>query len=143
MTRGLKEYQKGLAGKMTCLETTFLIDVLRGKKEIHKIIEGLEKDGRICISAPSIMEIWTGVSIRSVQGEKEKVKEFMQSFEILPLDAKSAMVAGEIEAGLAKRGQMIETEDIMTAAIAIANGEMLVTRDAHFARIEGLMIIKY
>ena len=39
--------------------------------------------------------------------------------------------------------RMIETEDVMIAGITMANGETLVTKDADYARIAGLKVLKY
>ncbi len=130
---------------MTCLETTFLIDILLGKKEINELKDELSKtEPLLTIAAPSIMEIWMGASIsKQPDSKKDKINELISSFTILSLDEKSAKEAGEIEADLMKKGEIIETEDMMIAAIAKANGEKLVTRDEHYVRIPGLRILKY
>jgi predicted nucleic acid-binding protein len=44
---------------------------------------------------------------------------------------------------LTKKGQRIDPEDTMIAGIAITNNKILVTRDKHFDRINGLKIEKY
>ena len=130
---------------MACLETTFLIDLLRGEPKIKELKDELDKtEISLSVAAPSVMEIWTGAAMsRFSSKEKERIKELMSSLSVLPLNEKSAMEAGEIEAGLLKTGTIIETEDIMIAAIARSNGEKVVTRDQHYAKIPGLTIIKY
>lgn len=130
---------------MTCLETTFLIDILLGKTEISELKDELSKTEPILtIAAPSVMEIWMGASIsKQPDSKKDKINELISSFTILPLDEKSAKEAGEIESDLIKKGEIIETEDMMIAAIAKVNGEKLVTRDEHYARISGLRMLKY
>jgi predicted nucleic acid-binding protein len=130
---------------MVCLETTFLVDLLRGKKEVSELKDELIRSDKIfAIASPSIMEIWSGASL-SMQSEykKEKINELILSLTILSLDEKSAKEAGEIEAELIEKGIIIETEDIMIAAIAKVNGETLVTRDGHYAKIPGLKMLKY
>ncbi len=130
---------------MACLETTFLIDILNGKEEIIKLREELEKtEVRLTIAAPSITEIWFGALFsKKSEKEKNKIRGLISSLEILPLDLSSAEEAAEIEAELTRQGNRIGTEDIMIAAIAKVNGEKLVTRDQHFARIPGLRVLKY
>ena len=54
-----------------------------------------------------------------------------------------AKIAAQIEYDLTKKGLKIGIEDMQIAATAIAQGDVLVTRDADFARIEGLRILKY
>ena len=129
---------------MVCLETTFLVDMLRGKRNIVELQEELEKTEDISIAAPSVMELWRGAILsNATEKEKTKINELISSFAILPLDEKSAKEAGEIETELLKAGSKTETEDVMIAGICRANGEKLVTRDQHYAKISGLKIIKY
>ncbi len=130
---------------MVCLETTFLVDLLRGKKEVEELKEQLDSTEKaLAIASPTIMELWTG-ALLSHHKERElaKVRELLQSLQILILDEKSAQMTGEIEANLLKNGVTIGTADMMIAGIAQTNGETLVTRDAHFARIPGLRMLKY
>ncbi|MBI3027223.1 PIN domain-containing protein [Candidatus Woesearchaeota archaeon] len=130
---------------MACLDTTFLVDLLRGKKEISDLKEELSKSEPIlAVAAPSIMELWAGACLaKASAAEKEKISELLESLEILNLDEKSAKEAGEIEAGLIGEGQIIETEDVMIAAIAKVHGEKIVTRDSHYTKIHGLNVLKY
>lgn len=130
---------------MACLDTTFLVDLLRGKKEVSSLKDELSKSESIlAVASPSIMELWLGAcqAQASVQ-EKEKINQLLLSLEILDLDEKSAKEAGEIEAGLFVKRQIIETEDIMIAAIAKIHGEKVVTRDNHYTKIDGLKVLKY
>lgn len=130
---------------MVCLETTFLVDLLRGKKEVEELKDQLYSTERVlAVASPTIMELWTG-ALLSTHKERElaKVRELLQSLQILILDEKSAQMTGEIEANLLKNGVTIGTADMMIAGIAQTNGETLVTRDAHFARIPGLRMLKY
>lgn len=130
---------------MACLDTSFLVDLLRGKKEVETLKDELDQhETTLVIASPSIMELWSG-ACRSSHPEKEqkKINELLQSFLILPLDSSSAKEAAEIEVELLKKGQMIETEDIMIAGIARSHGEKIVTRDEHFQRIKGLQLKTY
>ena len=130
---------------MACLETTFLIDLMKKKPEIHSFKEELDKtENVLSIAAPSVAELWAGASLSNFpEKERRKVMELLQSLQFLPLDLRSAKEAGEIEAELIKNGLSMGAEDIMIAAIAKVNGEKLVTRDQHFARIPGLRVLKY
>lgn len=130
---------------MAILDTTFLVDVLRGKKEISSIVEELDlEEDTLAIASPSIMEIWSGACMaKASKAEKEKINALLQSLEVLNLDEKAAKEAGEMEAELMQRGQIIETEDMMIAAIAKVHQEKIITRDAHYVKIPGLKILKY
>ncbi|MEK6959990.1 MAG: PIN domain-containing protein [Nanoarchaeota archaeon] len=130
---------------MACLDTSFIIDLLKGKKEGRALLDDLEQnEKRITVSAPSVMELWVGAMLCSNNDRaKSKINEFLSSVEILPFDERGAKQAAEIEYTLLKRGTPIETEDVMTAAIALTQGEKVVTHDEHFARIPGLRVVKY
>ncbi len=129
---------------MVCLETTFLIDVLKKDPNVKSLIESLEGTEPLFVASPSIMELWSGAQRAELpEAEKIKINSLLASVITLPLDEETAKKAGEIEAILAKLGEMIDIEDIMIAAIAKINNEKLITRDQHYARIEGLQIEKY
>lgn len=130
---------------LALLETTFLIDLLKGKSEVIEIMDDLDKrEPVLFIAAPTVMELWFGAALsKSSHREREKVGALLNSFEILPLDRNSAKEAGEIEAALCIKGQQIQSEDVMIASIAMVNGQTLVTRDQHYARIPGLRVMKY
>lgn len=130
---------------MACLDTSFLIDLLKGNPSVRELKEDLEqKEARICIASPSVMELWSGACrAKHLPKEKEKIIDLFESLNVLVFDMKSAQYAGEIEAALSSKGLPIETEDIMIAGIAMANGEMIVTGDEHFTRVPGLRVLKY
>ena len=128
---------------MVLLDTSFIIDFLEKLPEAMRIFEELERDVMF-VGTPSIAKLWLGVLLsKTPSQEKNKVEGFLKSCQIISLDEKSAKYAAEIEFYLRMRGQSIGTYDIQIAAIAQAHGEILVTGDADFARIEGLRILKY
>ena len=90
------------------------------------------------------MELWYGAFFsRAVQSEMEKIEELIASLEVVPFDEHCAKEAGEIFSILRKAGALINTEDIMIAAIAKVHHEKLVTADADYTRISGLQVLKY
>ncbi len=79
-------------------------------------------------------------STRSAQTLSEQ-NMFLDQFVSLPFDDKAALVYGQIRAQLAAQGTPIGPNDLMIAAIAIANGVTLVTRNTReFARVTDLRI---
>jgi tRNA(fMet)-specific endonuclease VapC len=67
--------------------------------------------------------------------------QLRQDFLSLPFDDPAAEVYGRIRAHLAGLGTMIGPNDLMIAAIALANGLILVTHNtAEFSRVPGLTI---
>ena len=131
---------------MVCLETTLLVDALRGKEDARRLLEKLDDGSEaVTIASLSIVEFISGALLNpKIKDEKDKVIEFLSSFIVLNLDKEGAILAGDVEAELTKRGELIEIEDIMIAAIAIHNKEKLITRNKkHFERIKGLEIESY
>ncbi len=130
---------------MVCLETSFLVNYLRGDEKARLILQEFEKNGEILtIASPSIIELISGAELEEIKKEKEEIIKLLSSLIILPLDKESAILAGEIEASLISSGQVIGIADIMIAAIAKRNGERLITRNVkHFERIQGLEVEGY
>jgi tRNA(fMet)-specific endonuclease VapC len=126
-------------------DTSFLIDIMRNKREAVSVLEELEeKEAALYAPSPAIMELWGG-ALRSnlPEQEKKKVDALLGALSILPFDAKAAKEAAEIEVTLQRRGAAIQTADVMTAGIALSRGETVVTADSDYARIPGLKVLKY
>jgi tRNA(fMet)-specific endonuclease VapC len=131
---------------MVCLDTSFIVDVLRGEQSVDSLLEKYdESEEDIFVASPSIMEIVKGAYLKLESYEEVgKIREFLTSVIVLDFDKECAFKAGEIEARLRKEGNIIEIEDIMIGAVAQHNGESLVTRNVkHFSRIEGLEVEGY
>jgi predicted nucleic acid-binding protein len=130
---------------MACLDTSFLVDLLHGKPQALNLKETFDRGNEmISVAAPSVMELWLGALQSKYSGaERAKILGLLEVLDVMPLDLNAAKEAAEIEADLVSRGVTISTEDIMIAAIAKVNGEKVVTRDEHFTRIPGLIVLKY
>lgn len=129
------------------LDTPFLIDILRGKDEsVKEKTRQLDaKFGVKSIVSVTAMELWRGAfhSIKQ-EHEKKKVNELLQSLLIYSFNENDAKKAGEIEAELMKKGEIIDLEDIMIAGSALARNEAVLTRNVkHFSRINGLNLETY
>ncbi|MBT3465134.1 PIN domain-containing protein [archaeon] len=129
------------------LDTTFLIDIIRGKDEKvkQKCIYLDNKFITKSISTITLMELWRGAEMNlNSKKEKKKVIELIESLLIHPFNVKEAKKAAEIESFLIKKGQMIDLEDIMIAATAITRNESVLTRNVeHFNRIPNLKVDSY
>ena len=135
---------------MVCLDTTFLIDVIKGRKEAAAIEnELIESEDVISVAVPSIIELFRGLYLEANlkhinESEITKIDSLLSTFGILELGKESAARAGKLEAELMNKGDKVDIEDIMIAAICIENDEVLITKNKkHFERIEGLEIKSY
>lgn len=128
------------------LDTSFIIDLLRGRKTAVDKIKMLEADSLSTnISSPSIFELFVGISLtKKPSSEKKKIMDILLSWGTLTLDSECAALAGNIHGQLIKEGQPIDPEDSMIASIAIVNNETLLTKNTkHFSRVPDLKIEGY
>ncbi|MBI2449413.1 PIN domain-containing protein [Candidatus Pacearchaeota archaeon] len=134
---------------MVCLDSSVIIDLLRKRVNLAQLELKLGENETAKIPSPAIIEIIRGLYLNSNipnvrENEKERINKLFSSFPILDLDKDSAVKSGEIEADLINRGETIDIEDVMIAAIAIHNKEKLITRNAkHFERIKELEVEGY
>ncbi len=127
---------------MFCLETTFLVDLLKGEE---KAIETYKKirDSKLSTTSISAWELIRGPKLIGRKKELEVALEMLENIDILPFSFNSAKIAAEVESRLREKGLEINLIDILIASIAIEHGLRLVTRDKHFSRIEGLEVVNY
>ncbi|MEK6893082.1 MAG: PIN domain-containing protein [Nanoarchaeota archaeon] len=131
---------------MVCLDSCFLIDLLRGKKGAANFLansESINED--VFVSSVSFMELIKGANLSNIPNSEEpKVIGLLSSFSELFFNNECALLAGRLEAELAKKGEIIEMEDIMIAATAVQNDESLATRNKkHFEKISKLRTESY
>ncbi len=131
---------------MVCLDTTFIIDLLKGRKEAVDFLERRESLGEeIYLNSINVMELIKGAYLHTNSDKEEiEIRGLISSFVQLDFDMECAVLAGKIEAGLISIGETLEPEDLMIGAIALQNGEAIVTRNKkHFERIKDLRIESY
>lgn len=92
------------------------------------------------ISAVVLYELYYGAE-KSQQRERNsgKIQTFISEIEVVAFDERAAEYAGKIRADLERKGQIIGGNDIMIAAVALANNAALVTNNVReFERVQGL-----
>ncbi len=127
---------------MRCIDTDFLVAVLRGKKEAQNRMDDLDREGRQATTSVSAFELFYG-AYKSEESENnlEKTNALLSRMDVLPLDVSSSDKAGKILADLAKEGGLIDFRDALIAGISVANSLPIMTRNKdHFSRIKGLKV---
>ena len=108
------------------LDTTVIIDHLRGNKKVNSRLEeiGLQGDvaGCCCIN---IAETYAGMR----EKEKEKTDKFIESLHYFEVTRKIAKLAGELRQKHARKGKTLVTADVIIAATAIIYNSILFTRN--------------
>jgi len=128
---------------MKVLDTTFLIDLLRGDKNTLKIANSKDI---LLTTQINMYDVVRGLFLQSVSPSKMmRALELFENIRVLPLDDSAVIKSAEISARLAKKGQIISDCDCLTAGIALSNGvRKIVTRNIkHFRRIKDVDVEKY
>jgi len=126
---------------MVCLDTDFLVGVLRSNPDVTKKMQEL-RSRREPLHATIIseVELYRG-AFRAKDADKEaaSVKRLIAELLTLTLDHDSARLAGEIDNKI--KSAPVEASDLLIAAIALANNQTLVTRNIrHFKRVPDLTL---
>ena len=127
------------------LDTTFLVDVLRGDESVADRLARLDEEGTAFVSAITIMELAEGIRRADASdSEREAVEGMLEDVTELPFDRDCGLLAGQLNADLANAGEPIDETDVMIAATALVHGHAVLTRNRkHFERVEGLSVETY
>ncbi len=129
---------------MKCVDTDFLIAVLKGDPGVRKKAEELDGEGRNATTSMNAFELYVGSHVlKKKRHDQKEVKSLLSRFDILGLDEDGAEKAGEIYAQLLNKGETIDIRDSIIAGIALNNACNLVTRDKHFERVKRLSVEKW
>jgi len=108
------------------LDTTTIIDHLRGNKEVNSFLEEIGQNGDIvgccCIN---VAETYTGMK----EKEKEKTNRFIESLYYFEVTKKIAKLAGRLRQEYVEKGKTLATTDVIIAATAITYGLILITKN--------------
>ncbi len=75
-----------------------------------------------------------------VEENVARVLELATRSEVVGCDGETAVRYGKIETRLRTKGKRLPENDIWNAAIAMQHGLTVVTRDAHFAEVDTLVV---
>jgi tRNA(fMet)-specific endonuclease VapC len=73
----------------------------------------------------------------------QRVTDFASASAVLTCDATTAWHYGGIKDALRRKGRPIPENDIWIAAVASQHGLTVVSRDEHFALVDGLVIVDW
>ena len=119
------------------LDTNAVIAFLNGEEAIQTFIENADE-----IFVPSIVlgELYFGAqSSGRIEANLKAVEQFAADRIVLVCDGKTARQYGNVRYQLRLKGRPIPENDIWIAAIAMQHNLTLVTRDAHFREMDGLL----
>jgi tRNA(fMet)-specific endonuclease VapC len=129
---------------MVCLETDFLIDLLRGRQEAVKKLEKLiQEEESLTVTSVSATELFVCGASDKRQTEMPNVERIVNTLQLLDYDLLASKKAGELfGGGLSRKGQKIGDLDTITAGIALRhNQHRIITKNKkHFEKIHGLKL---
>jgi predicted nucleic acid-binding protein len=106
------------------LDTTVLIDVLRGRHDRRALLAGLVEAGHtLATAAINIAEIYAGMRPE----EAMRTDVFIGTLECYSMTAVIARRAGELKNALAQKGKTLTLADMIVAATALEHGFTLMT----------------
>jgi tRNA(fMet)-specific endonuclease VapC len=127
--------------KQALIDTNIYSNALKGEKQAVSLLKGL---GLIGISSISIGELLSG--FKGGKREKEnrrELEEFLDSprVRMYSVDEDTAQFYAEVLNELRKKGTPIPTNDIWIASVALQKGLPLCSRDVHFRKVQGLVLL--
>ncbi|RQG97295.1 PIN domain-containing protein [Natrarchaeobius chitinivorans] len=127
------------------LDTSFLVDVLRGEETVKQAIRTVDERGTARVSSVTVMELWEGIHLADpAENQRAIVTNVLEDVREVPFDRDCATTAGEINTRLHRNGTPIEAADVMIAATALVRDVPVVTKNVdHFERIDDLEILTY
>lgn len=105
------------------LDTTVLIDFLRGAPAVDRIDEVLDRGDRLCTSAINVEELSRG----ALPADRERVASLVQGLGVVPLGAHEGWQAGEWRRSYAERGTTFSQADCLIGAAALTARARLAT----------------
>ncbi len=121
---------------MAILDSSAIIDILSGNG-LGIILRDKYKKECTKTTTITIHEILVGTKPE----HKQRVLEYLQTFDILSFDPSSAIKSAEIEQEMMKKGKPLGKLDSFIVAICITNEESLITTDKDFKNVPGLKIL--
>ena len=128
---------------LNCVDSDFVIAILKGNKSAKELLTKLESEGDIFITSISIFEL-TYVTQEISKKKEKSLRNLIDTLKVISLDKNSALIASKIGRNLAKEGKMVHPMDLMIGAMALYNKMVLVTNNIkHFSRIKGLKLLSW
>ena len=125
-----------------CLDTDFLVNFLRNKREEKDFISQNETKIAFVTTIITLFELYYGAYKSQRIENVLKVEELQHRLNVLPLSKESVKKKQEkILADLEKKGEMIDFRDLFIGCISHAEGFCLKTKNKkHFQRIPELLL---
>jgi len=128
--------------RLLILDTSVLVDLLRGDKDIEQRIRGCEERREpLRTTSISSFELYYGAYNSSMVEENlSLVADLLRALDVLEFDEKASKIAGSILVELRKEDREIGLRDLFIVAVALSVDETVATRDKAFEKVRGLKV---
>jgi tRNA(fMet)-specific endonuclease VapC len=122
------------------LDTNIVSYILRRNATVSRKLRDANRLGQeVFISCITYYEVKRGLLYANATKQLAEFNQFYTKYEVLFLnDIEIIERACEIHVNLTRRGLMIQEQDILIAATAIARGLILVSNDSDLLRVKGI-----
>lgn len=119
------------------LDTTFIIDVLNGKRNRASIMKELiaEQHELVCC-AINVAEIYAGMRA----SEKDKTEALLRNLEYVPISWEASRLAGHLKQEWASNGKTLSLADLIIAAVCMTEALTLITDNRKDFAMAGLTL---
>jgi len=130
---------------MPVLDTSFLVDLIRGDEQALEALARLEEVYHdFSTTVINLLELFRGAYLSERREENmAEVMELVRGLDSLGIGWESCQIYGTLSASLKEKGVRVNEFDVVIAALALEGDGMIVTRDRHFKGIPGLEVIDY
>lgn len=128
---------------MKIVDTTFLIDIIRGNQQVIRI---LRKEESLLTTQINMFEVIRGIFLKNLSEKKYgEIMDLFETIHMLRLDEASLIKAAHISSSLTKKGIIISDNDCLIAGIALSHGitKIITNNKKHFERIKELQVETY
>jgi predicted nucleic acid-binding protein len=118
------------------LDTTVLIDVLRGRSAAERLLELGETSEVPFVCAVNVEEVFRGLR----KGEEGAVRRLLDGLRVAPVGRREGETAGSWRRAFADRGITLSQADCLVAAAAVGIGARLITGNPKDFPMPGLIV---
>jgi tRNA(fMet)-specific endonuclease VapC len=130
---------------MPVLDTSFLVDLMRGEEEALDALARIEGEYRdLSITVVNLLELFRGAYLSERREENiAKVMEIVENLDTIGISWDTYPIYGTLSLALKEKGISVNEFDAVIAALVLETDGLIVTRDRDFERIPGLEVIGY
>ena len=126
------------------LDTDTVSYYLRGEGRVGERLKATPRP-LVFISTVTVFELWRGAKLAGFSERRTlQVRDFLNTFNHLPLSTRAAEAAAELTVRLEQQGTPIGRLDTLIAGTALVANAAVVSRNVgHFGRVAGLKVVNW